>query len=46
MLKRNGDIALKKPESLSRARAQGLNNKEVDVFFLFIQKSAYGNLRP
>jgi hypothetical protein len=29
-LKRNGDIALKKPERLSRARARGLNNTEVD----------------
>jgi len=32
-LKRNGDIALKKPESLLRARAEGLNNTEVDYLF-------------
>ena len=32
-LKINGDIALKEPEGLSRARAKTLNNKAVDDFF-------------
>ena len=32
-LTRNGDIAVRKPEGLSRARAQGLNHKAVDDYF-------------
>ena len=32
-LTRNGDIAVRKPEGLSRARAQGLNHKAVDGYF-------------
>jgi hypothetical protein len=36
-LKRNGDIALKKTESLSRTRAQGLNNTEVYDLFIYTE---------
>jgi hypothetical protein len=32
-LKRNGDMALRKPKGLSRARAQGLNHKAVKNYF-------------
>jgi hypothetical protein len=36
-LKINGDIALKKTEILSRARAQGLNNMEVYDLFIYAE---------
>jgi hypothetical protein len=32
-LKRNGDMAVRKPEGLSRTGAQGLNHKAVDDYF-------------
>jgi hypothetical protein len=44
-LKRNGDFAVKKPESVLRRRAQGMNNMAVDCF-LFTQKYVYGNQYP
>lgn len=42
----NGDIALKEPEGLSRARAQKLNNKAADGFFFIYVKSVYGTQYP
>jgi len=42
----NGDIAVKEPEGLSRARAQKLNNKAVYDFFFICAKSAHGTQYP
>jgi hypothetical protein len=33
-MKRNYDIALRKPEGLSKARAQGMNKKTVEDYFV------------
>jgi hypothetical protein len=33
-MKSNDDIALRKPESLSKARAQGMNKKAVEDYFV------------
>jgi hypothetical protein len=36
-LKRNDDVALRKPEGLSKARAQGMNMKAIEGYFVLNQ---------
>jgi hypothetical protein len=36
-MKRNDDIALRKPEGLSKARARGMNKKAVEGYFVLYQ---------
>jgi hypothetical protein len=36
-MKRNDDIALRKPEGLPKARAQGMNKKAVEDYFVLYQ---------